>query len=130
MGIEDSGILGGILTKYPSTETLPQALALYEKLRIKRTAKVTAASIESRHYTQMKDGPAQRARDEYLLANPGILKGHEHIRSQAEFLDDLFGYDFQKELEKGFEESAAEFAPEGPAVQQEKIMPAPFAATV
>ncbi|RFU30476.1 hypothetical protein B7463_g5881, partial [Scytalidium lignicola] len=105
MGIEDSGILGGVLEKYPSKDTLPQALKLYEKLRIKRTARVTAASVESRWYTQMVDGPEQRARDEYLLSHPGILEGHQHIRSQQEFLDDLFGYNAFEELEKAFKEA-------------------------
>lgn len=100
MGIEDSAILGGLLTKYPQKETLQETLKLYESLRIKRAAKVAAASISSRHFTQMDDGPAQEDRDRYLLDHPGIWKGHRNIRSQKEFLDELFGYDAYAELEK------------------------------
>ena len=99
MGIEDSAILAGLLEKYPSTDTLHETLLLYEKMRIKRTAKVVWASIDSRNFTQIPDGPEQENRDEYLLAHPGIHKGHRNIRSQQEFLDWLFGYDAFKELE-------------------------------
>lgn len=99
MGIEDAAILAGLLEKYPSPDTLHETLLLYEKLRIERTAKVASASIDSRHFTQMSDGPKQQDRDEYLLAHPGIQKGHRNIRSQQEFLDWLFGYDAYKTLQ-------------------------------
>jgi salicylate hydroxylase len=100
MGIEDSAILGGLLEKYPTKETLPKILHAYEQLRIKRAAKVANASIESRYFTQMPDGEKQADRDEYLLSHPGIWKGHRNIRSQKEFLDELFGYDAYAELDK------------------------------
>jgi salicylate hydroxylase len=100
MGIEDCAILAGLLEKYPSTETLHETLLLYEKLRLDRTAKVASASIDSRSFTQVSDGPKQQDRDEYLLAHPGIQKGHRNIRSQQEFLDWLFGYDAYKTLEE------------------------------
>lgn len=93
MGIEDSAILGGLLEKYPSPETLHKTLLLYEKIRLKRAAVVANASINSRYFTQMPDGPKQQDRDDYLLAHPGIQSGHMNIRSQQEFLDWLFGYD-------------------------------------
>jgi len=99
MGIEDAAIMGGLLEKYPSTETLHDTLLKYEKLRLSRTAKVASASVDSRWFTQMADGPKQKDRDEYLLAHPGIQKGHMNIRSQQEFLDWLFGYDAYGELE-------------------------------
>jgi salicylate hydroxylase len=100
MGIEDGAILGGILAQadYCTTKTLPHALKLYEKLRIKRTAMVAEASVSSRWFTQMEDGKEQRERDEWLLAHPGIWKGHINIRSRKEFLDELFGYDADKAL--------------------------------
>jgi salicylate hydroxylase len=99
MGIEDAAILGGLLERYPTTDTLHKTLLKYEKLRLKRTAKVARASIDSRRFTQMADGLEQQDRDEYLLAHPGIQKGHRNIRSQQEFLDWLFGYDAYEELE-------------------------------
>lgn len=99
MGMEDSAILGGLLKRYPSAETLRETLLSYEQLRLERTARVASASVESRYYTQMPDGPEQRERDEYLLAHPGIWRGHRNIRSQKEFLDELFGYDAYKALE-------------------------------
>ncbi|KAH8812785.1 hypothetical protein F5884DRAFT_316912 [Xylogone sp. PMI_703] len=100
MGIEDSAILGGLLERYPTKETLPKVLKAYEQLRIKRTAKVANASIGSRYFTQMPDGEKQADRDQYLLSHPGIWEGHRNIRSQKEFLDELFGYDAYAELDK------------------------------
>lgn len=99
MGIEDAAILGELLNKYPSKETLSNVLSMYCTLRRKRTAKVAKASIDSRYFTQMPDGEPQKLRDEYLLAHPGIWKGHMNIRSRREFLDELFGYDAYKVLE-------------------------------
>ncbi|KAE9402179.1 FAD/NAD(P)-binding domain-containing protein [Gymnopus androsaceus JB14] len=104
MGIEDSAILAGLLEKYPSKETLPKVLMAYQRLRIKRAAKVATASISSRYFTQMPDGEKQRERDEYLLSHPGIWKGHMNIRSRQEFLDELFGYDAYAQLEEYFAE--------------------------
>jgi len=106
MGIEDAAILGGILSlaEYASPSTLPQALRLYERLRIKRTSKVATASIGSRWFTQMEDGEEQRKRDEWLLEHPGICNGHINIRSQKEFLDYLFGYDAYKALDEALVE--------------------------
>jgi salicylate hydroxylase len=100
MGIEDSAILGGLLAKYPSPETLHETLLLYEKIRLSRAATVAHHSIDSRYFTQMPDGPKQQERDDYLLAHPGIQRGHLNIRSQQEFLDWLFGYDAYKVLEE------------------------------
>ncbi|KAF7859570.1 hypothetical protein EAF04_008651 [Stromatinia cepivora] len=99
MSIEDAAILGALLEKFPNKDTLPEALSMYCNLRRKRTAKIAKASIESRYFTQMPDRDMQKLRDEYLLAHPGIWKGHVNIRSRKEFLDELFGYDAYKALE-------------------------------
>jgi len=100
MGIEDAAILGGLLEKYPTIETIDKVIALYEKLRIKRCAVVAAASVNSRHFTQMPDGQKQEERDAWLLEHPGICEGHINIRSRKEFLDELFGYDAFKVLDE------------------------------
>lgn len=98
MGIEDAAVLGGLLERYPNVTEIPKIISLYEKLRIKRTAMVAAASVDSRHFTQMPDGPEQEERDRWLLQHPGIWEGHINIRSRREFLDELFGYDAYKAL--------------------------------
>ena len=94
MGIEDAAVLGGILAQpdFGTPDRLPQALQLYETLRIKRAARVAEASITSRYFTQMDDGPEQQQRDAWMLAHPGICEQHINIRSRKEFLDELFGY--------------------------------------
>lgn len=115
MGIEDAATLGGIFARveYTSPSMLPQALKLYEKLRIKRTSAVASASIGSRRFTQMEDGEEQRERDEWLLAHPGICNDHINIRSRKEFLDYLFGYDTYKALDEALvEESNNRKSPE------------------
>lgn len=99
MGIEDAAVLGGLLERSPNPEMLRENLLLYQTLRLKRTATVADASIDSRWYTQMNDGPEQEARDEYCLSNPGIHVGHQNIRARKEFLDVLFGYDAFKVVE-------------------------------
>jgi salicylate hydroxylase len=107
MGIEDAGILGGILAhpRYSSPGTLPVALSLYERLRLDRANKVAAASVSSRWFTQMEDGEKQRERDAWLLAHPGIEVGHINIRSDKVWLDELFGYDAYKVLEEALAEA-------------------------
>lgn len=99
MGVEDAAVLGGVLEAYPDVKDLAVSLAIYEKLRIGRTSMVAAASIDSRWFTQMEDGPEQEKRDEYLLSHPGIWPNHINIRSRKEFLDELFGYDVYVVLE-------------------------------
>lgn len=98
MGIEDAAILGGLLDRYQTSDDIGKVIALYEKLRIKRTAMVADASIDSRNFTQMPDGPAQKDRDAWLVSHPGISEGHINIRSRREFLDELFGYDAYQAL--------------------------------
>ena len=102
MGIEDAAILGGILSdpRHSSPQALPAALSLYERLRISRANKVAEASVSSRWFTQMEDGPKQRERDEWLLLHPGIEEGHINIRSDKVWLDELFGYDAYQVLEE------------------------------
>ena len=107
VGIEDAAVLGGVLSQpdYCTPATLPEALDIYQKLRIKRAAHVAENSVSSRWFTQMEDGEEQRKRDEWLLAHPGIWKGHINIRSRKEFLDGLFGYDAYKVLDEALKEA-------------------------
>jgi salicylate hydroxylase len=100
MGIEDAAVLGGLLRKYPDVSQVPRVIELYQKLRIPRTKVVAEASVDSRWFTQMPDGPRQQQRDAWLLEHPGIWRGHINIRSRKEFLDELFGYDADRELER------------------------------
>ncbi|KAF7366972.1 Salicylate hydroxylase [Mycena sanguinolenta] len=106
IGIEDAAILGGILSdpRYSCPQTLPAALRLYERLRISRANRVAEASVTSRWFTQMEDGPKQRERDEWLLLHPGIEEGHINIRSDKVWLDELFGYDAYQVLEEALGE--------------------------
>lgn len=107
VGIEDAAILGGVLSQpdYCTPSTLPEALSIYQKLRIKRAVHVAENSVSSRWFTQMEDGEEQRKRDEWLLAHPGIWEGHINIRSRKEFLDGLFGYDAYRALDEALKEA-------------------------
>ncbi|KAJ7083040.1 hypothetical protein C8R43DRAFT_1092766 [Mycena crocata] len=106
MSIEDAAILGGILShpRYSTPSALHAALPLYERLRLSRATKVATASVESRWFTQMEDGDAQRERDMFLLAHPGIEEGHINLRSDKVWLDELFGYDAYQVLDDNLEQ--------------------------
>lgn len=112
MGFEDAAVLGGVLERCSSVKDLPVALQLYQELRLKRSARIATASIESRWFTQMEDGPEQEKRDEWLVAHPGIWPNHINIRSRKEFLDELFGYDAYGELEAAFRDGTLGDSPE------------------
>ena len=92
MAVEDAGMLGTLLKKYPNPADLHNVLLLYEAMRKGRATMVSKASVESRYFTQLPDGRQQEERDAFLLSHQGIQKGHLNIRSQKEFLDELFGY--------------------------------------
>lgn len=61
--IEDASVLRGLLEYSPKKMTLHETLQMYEKLRNKRTSKITNASTNSRHLTQMEHGPEQEAHE-------------------------------------------------------------------
>ncbi|GLB45033.1 putative lycopene cyclase protein [Lyophyllum shimeji] len=116
MGIEDAAVLGGLLAALmpsstssspPDPDALRRTLHLYTTLRLPRCAHIAEASIGSRWFTQMEDGPEQEARDAWLLEHPGIWEGHINIRSRKEFLDELFGWDFEAVLREAVKAEAS-----------------------
>jgi salicylate hydroxylase len=63
--IEDGAVLAACLAQIGQSD-IPQALRLYESLRLPRTSRVQAASRENKTRFHLPDGPQQRARDVQL----------------------------------------------------------------
>jgi salicylate hydroxylase len=76
MAVEDGAVIGTLLGLYyrhrqqntpgsPSSHepTIPQTLALYEKLQKARTTTLTLGSISNQHLYHLADGPEQEERD-------------------------------------------------------------------
>jgi salicylate hydroxylase len=59
--IEDAATLTSCLLKFP--DDVPEALRLYEQLRLPRTARLQGMSDTNKTRFHMPDGPAQKARD-------------------------------------------------------------------
>lgn len=110
MGIEDAYMLGRILSSpiFSSSVTLPRALELYEELRLERTAAIARDSIESRWFTQMKDGEKQMERDAWLKAHPGVEEEHLNLRASGKWLRTVFAYDAEKAVEDLLKREGAE----------------------
>jgi salicylate hydroxylase len=60
--IEDGAALAACLAKNGQSD-IPEALRLYESLRLRRTARVQAASKENKLRFHLPDGPQQQERD-------------------------------------------------------------------
>jgi salicylate hydroxylase len=65
--IEDGAALAACLAK-SSTRDIPEALRLYESLRLPRAARVQAASKENKTRFHLPDGPAQQERDAQMAS--------------------------------------------------------------
>ncbi len=63
--IEDGAVLAACFAETERSD-IPQALRLYESLRLPRTWRVQAASSENKTRFHLPDGPEQRARDARL----------------------------------------------------------------
>lgn len=69
--MEDGAVLGNVLAALQSKQQLPQALALYEKLRKKRGEAIVRETFAQRKDFHMVNGPEQEARDELMLSQLG-----------------------------------------------------------
>jgi salicylate hydroxylase len=68
--LEDGATLTACLTHRGGDDHVPEALALYERLRLPRASRIQALSTLNKTRFHLPDGPEQRARDE-LMASGG-----------------------------------------------------------
>jgi salicylate hydroxylase len=99
LGVEDGGVLGGLLGKIQSKEDVPRVLALYEEMRRSRTSAVVEASTKQRSIFHMRDGPQQEDRDRIMLTYPS-QPGHPNPWADPVMQEFLFGYDADDEVER------------------------------
>lgn len=127
--IEDGAVLGSLLGHIQSRDQVPQALALYQKLRksrgesiVRETFKQVSTSkrtlflhrksstknctFTKRDTFHMPDGPEQEARDEVFLSQLGKeSKGPFPSRWTCPHVQPwLYGYDAYEEVEKAMKE--------------------------
>nr|POE63527.1 fad-dependent monooxygenase ops4 [Quercus suber] len=105
--MEDGAVLGNVLAALESKAQLPQALALYEKLRKKRGEAIVRETFAQRHDFHLADGPEQQARDELMLSKLGTdIDVMFPSRLQCPVVQPwLFGYDAQAETHAALRES-------------------------
>ena len=116
MAIEDSAVLGNLLSRISHRSQLRPLLKAYQNLRIGRTIVAQEASRLNRVIHTLPDGPEQKARDEKLrkaMALELADLGREPDRSQFQReekkeLDALYGYDADAEADKWWAEHGKE----------------------
>ncbi|KAK7928297.1 FAD-dependent monooxygenase OpS4 [Apiospora marii] len=99
--IEDGAVLGLLLEHIQSRDQVPQALAMYEKLRKARGESIVRETFKQRDTFHMPDGPEQEARDEIFLSQLGKeSKGPFPSRWTCPHVQPwLYGYDAYEEVE-------------------------------
>ncbi|KAK8029218.1 3-hydroxybenzoate 6-hydroxylase [Apiospora marii] len=99
--IEDGAVLGLLLEHIQSRDQVPQALAMYEKLRKARGESIVRETFKQRDTFHMPDGPEQEARDEVFLSQLGKeSKGPFPSRWTCPLVQPwLYGYDAYEEVE-------------------------------
>jgi salicylate hydroxylase len=105
--LEDGAVLGYLLGKVKrptKEEQLPRVAEAFQALRKERGRKIQAETFRQRDDFHMEDGPAQRARDEKMLAVLGKeLVGAFPSRWTCPVVQPfLYGYDAYGEVEKAY----------------------------
>ncbi|KAL5536479.1 hypothetical protein ACEPAF_301 [Sanghuangporus sanghuang] len=124
MAIEDSAVLGSVLSRLAEISDLGNLLRSYEQLRKPRTSKTQAASRTNRTLFHLPDGPLQRDRDAELRktmetgrqqesathsqGDQELGKESEAVSSKADelqrFIADQYAYDAEREVERWWSE--------------------------
>jgi salicylate hydroxylase len=104
MAVEDGVALARALTKIQARSDIPEALLIYEKVRIERTSQMQEASLLNGQLWHFPDGPLQQARDEAMLPE---TKGLPFTHSPNQWSDPAtqmwcYGYDTEGEIDKVF----------------------------
>ena len=105
--MEDGAVLGNVLSALEKKEQLPQALALYEKLRKKRGEAIVRETFAQRHDFHMVNGEEQQKRDELMLSQLGKeIDVKFPSRWQCPQVQPwLYGYDAKAETEAALRDS-------------------------
>jgi len=96
MGFEDAGVLGAIFSRLKDKSQIPQALQVFEKLRIPRVAEVRNRTMQQKALYSL-DGEAKAQRDAKLAQ--GVVPGSPSGWNDLPFQRWLWGHDATTEGE-------------------------------
>ena len=105
MAVEDAAALAEAIDLVGSTKELPEALHVWETVRIKRTSQMQEASLINGKLWHFADGPLQRARDEAMRPE---VEGKQFMSSPNQWSDPTtqrwcYGYDAELEIRQAWE---------------------------
>lgn len=104
MSIEDAAVFGTLFARLRSWDQVGWMTEAYQELRQKRVEFVRQAEKTDVDMVQMPQGPAQEARDAYLLAQYSLGRDpsqftEEMLRDQWQGIAAVFGYNAVEEAE-------------------------------
>jgi salicylate hydroxylase len=106
MAVEDGAALAEILSLVTFPSQLPQALKVFEKVRILRSSQMQEASLVNGKLWHFMDGQEQRTRDEGMRVE---VEGREVRESPNQWSDPVtaawvYGYDAEMEMKRAWED--------------------------
>jgi len=112
MAVEDAAALAEAIDLADSVADLPQALGVWQSVRILRTSQMQEASLINGKLWHFPDGPEQRARD---AATRAEVEGRQFTTSANQWSDPTtqrwcYGYDAEAEVKKAWEAWEARFS--------------------
>ena len=110
MAIEDGAALATILNLVESRASIPFALKVFEKERIRRTSQMQEASLTNGVIWHFPDGKQQEARDEALRPE---VEGRHFLSSPNQWSDPVtqcwaYGYDAEAEAKRVWDAAVSE----------------------
>ena len=104
MAVEDGAALAEALRLASNKEGIPQALKVWEAVRIQRTGQMQEASFLNGKLWHFSDGPEQQARDAGMRPE---VEGRHFMRSPNQWSDPstqrwCYSYDAEEEIRKAW----------------------------
>jgi salicylate hydroxylase len=104
MAVEDGAALAEILSLVSSSDQLPTALRVFERVRLLRTGQMQEASLVNGKLWHFADGPEQRARDEAMRdeVEGRVVKASPNQWSDPKTQRWAYGYDAEREVREAW----------------------------
>jgi salicylate hydroxylase len=105
MAVEDASALAQAIDLANDKDQLPEALKVWESVRIQRSSQMQEASLINGRLWHFADGPEQEARD---AASKAEVEGRQFTTSSNQWSDPTaqrwcYGYDAELEIKKAWE---------------------------
>jgi salicylate hydroxylase len=110
MAVEDGAALSTVLNFISNKSSIPFALKVFEKERLKRTSQMQQASMANGTLWHFPDGPEQKARDEAMRPE---VEGKRFLSSANQWSDPItqwwaYGYDAEAAMRNAWEEAVSD----------------------